>query len=132
MIFGNTKDVVAKEIKTFPFKSKSWPVKGTFIQWLSQVGDPAVPEYGLRLFTIKPGGFIPVHQHQYAQTEVMISGKLLAGYYDDNGKVLEEKVIGPGDFFYVPPMEIHGMKNTGKEDAKFYCCICVLGEECAV
>lgn len=130
MKYGNTKDVPSKEIKTFPFKGKSWPVVGTSIQWLSQVGDPALPEYGLRLFTIKPGGFIPIHQHEYAQTQVIMSGKLLASTYDDDGKVVEGKEFGPGDFFYVEPMEIHGMKNNGTENATFFCCICTLESWC--
>jgi quercetin dioxygenase-like cupin family protein len=40
------------------------PVEGTTVKWLSRVGDPSITEYGLRLFVIKPGGFIPEHQHQ--------------------------------------------------------------------
>ena len=130
MIHGNTKNVEKREIKSFPFKGKSLPVVGTTIQWLSQVGDAALPEYGLRLFTMKPGGIIPTHQHEYAQTQVILSGTLLAASYDDNGKVIEEKAFGPGDYFYVGPMEIHGMKNVGLEEATFFCCICALQNAC--
>ncbi|RNC28524.1 MAG: hypothetical protein AWM53_01504 [Candidatus Dichloromethanomonas elyunquensis] len=132
MIYGNTKDVQSREIKSYPYKGKSMPVGGTSIQWLSQVGDAALPEYGLRLFTVKPGGFIPMHQHEYAQTQVIISGKILTTAYDSNGGVVEEKEFGPGDFFYVEPMEIHGMKNNTNETATFFCCICVLEGECEV
>ena len=127
MNFGHIKDVPAREIKTFPYKSKSYPVVGTTVKWLSQVGEPALPEYGLRLFTIEPGGYLPVHQHEYAQTEIIVSGKLVAAHYDNDDKLLEEREIGPGEFFFVPPMEVHGMKNTGTEPATFFCCICVLG-----
>lgn len=130
MIHGNVNTIEAKEIKTFPFKGKSYPVVGTTIRWLSQVGEPALPEYGLRFFTIAAGGSIPMHQHQYAQTQVITSGKLLAASYDDNGKIIEEIEFGPGDYFYVEPMEIHGMKNVGAKEATFFCCICVLQSEC--
>jgi len=129
MIFGHIKDIEEKEIKSFPFKGKSWPVEGTTIKWLSQIGEPALPEYGLRFFTIKPGGYLPVHQHEYAQTEIIVSGKLVAASYNDNAELIEEREIGPGEYFSVAPMEVHGMKNVGTEDATFFCCICVLDVE---
>lgn len=128
MIFGNIKDVEEREIKTFPFKGKSWPVKGTTIKWLSRVGDPNMPEYGLRLFTIKPGGYIPEHQHQYVETVIMLTGKLLIAGHKDRQKIAERE-IGPGDYFYVPPMEPHGLKNVGNEPATLFCCICIVSEE---
>jgi len=127
MNFGHIKDVEARPIKTFPYKGKTYPVVGTTVKWLSQVGEPALPEYGLRFFTIEPGGYLSVHQHEYAQTEIIVSGKLVAAHYDNNDKLLEEKEIGVGEYFYVAPMEVHSMKNTGKEPATFFCCICVLG-----
>lgn len=127
MIYKNIKDVEEKEIKTFLVKGKMEPVEGTTIQWLSQVGDPSLPEYGLRLFTIKPGGFIPEHQHEYAQTQIIQTGKLLVIGYQDGKRV--EKEFLPGDFFYVPPMEFHGMKNIYNEPSTFFCCICVLAEQ---
>lgn len=126
MIYGNIKGVEGKEIKTFLVKGKQEPVVGTTVKWLSQVGEPTLPEYGLRLFTIKPGGYLPEHQHQYAQTQYMLTGKALIFGYKDEKRV--EAEVGPDDYFYVPPMEMHGMKNIGNEDVTFFCCICVLGE----
>lgn len=130
MIFGKVNEVEEKEIKTFAFRGKNLPVKGTTIRWLSQVGDPAMPEYGLRFFSVKPGGSIPMHQHEYKQTQVIVSGQLLAGHFDDNGKLIQEKLIGPGDYFFVESMEIHDMKNIGDVDATFFCCICALQNAC--
>jgi quercetin dioxygenase-like cupin family protein len=127
MIFGNIKDVKSQEIKSVPYRGKTRPVIGTSVKWLSQVGEPGLPEYGLRLFTIEPGGFLPAHKHQYAQTEIIVSGKLVAAHYDDDDRLMEEKEIGQGEFFYVGPMEVHGMRNTGSEAATFFCCICVSG-----
>ena len=128
MIFGNIDKIEAKEIKTFPFRGKSLPVEGTTIKWLSQVGEAAMPEYGLRLFVIKPGGYIPMHQHDYAQTQIIMSGRLVAAHYNEELEKVEERELNVGDYFYVEPMEIHDMKNTGTEDATFFCCICVLEE----
>ena len=126
MFYNSIKNVEEKEIKTFLVKGKMEPVEGTTVKWLSQAGDPSMPEYGLRLFRIKPGGFIPEHQHEYAQTQIIQSGTILVTGYE-NGKRIEKELV-PGDFFYVPPMEMHGMKNLGNEDVTFFCCICVLGE----
>jgi quercetin dioxygenase-like cupin family protein len=126
VIYNNIRNVEEKEIKTFLVNGKMEPVKGTTVKWLSKAGDPSMPDYGLRFFRIKPGGFIPEHQHTYAQTQIIQSGKILATGYE-NGKRIEKELV-QGDFCYVPPMEMHGMKNLGDEDVTFFCCICVLGE----
>lgn len=128
MIFGNIKDIEEKEVKTFPFRGKIMPVGGTTVKWLSRVGEAALPEYGLRFFTIKPGGYLPTHQHEYVQTQIMLSGRLIAVQYNDKLEIIDEKELGPNDYFYVAPMEIHSMRNEGTEDATFFCCVCVLSE----
>jgi quercetin dioxygenase-like cupin family protein len=128
MEFGNIDKLNANEIKTFSFRGKSFPVKGTTIKWLSQVGEAALPEYGLRFFTIKSGGYIPMHQHDYAQTQIIMSGKLVVAHYNEDLEKIEERELNVGDYFYVKPMEIHDMRNTSTEDASFFCCICVLGD----
>ena len=126
MYIKNLKDLEEKELGTVMAKGKNLPVEGTTVKWLSQVGDEGLPEYGLRLFTIKPGGYIPDHLHPFAQTQVILAGRLLVSGYKDGQR--EEKELGPGDFFYVSPMELHGMKNVGNEPVTFFCCICVLAE----
>ena len=64
------KDCEDKKIDKFPYKGKKLDVIGTSIRWLSEVGDDGhgFPEYGLRFFTIQPGGKIPIHNHFYHQT----------------------------------------------------------------
>jgi len=127
MFSNNINEVEEREITTYSYKGKDMHVEGTTIKWLSQAGDASNPEYGLRLFTIKPGGYIPEHQHQYVQTEIMLTGKLLFTGYQDGQQV--EREIGPGDYCYVPPMEPHGMKNVGNEPATFFCCIGIVTEK---
>ena len=68
-----TEDNIITEInpafnRLFGFEQKD--VVGTSIRWLSRSGDDGTgnPEYGLRYFTIQPGGEIPIHNHFYHQT----------------------------------------------------------------
>jgi mannose-6-phosphate isomerase-like protein (cupin superfamily) len=44
--------------------------------------------------------------------------------------VVEEKVLGPDDFIFIPTMEVHSMKNVSdQEPITFLCCIANVYEE---
>jgi quercetin dioxygenase-like cupin family protein len=109
------------------------PVTGISVRWLSRHGDDGsgYPEYGLRHFTARPGGEIPIHNHFYHQTMYILSGRFECYQYDpDSGRPLKSVVCGPGDVVYVPSMEAHGMKNLSDvESAEFLCCICNVYEK---
>ena len=107
-------------------------VIGTSIRWLSKNGDDGhgYPEYGLRFFTIQPGGQIPIHNHFYHQTMYFLAGKAECWRFDpETGDIIEKKITGPGDFVYVPSMEVHGMKNIGDDPLVFLCCIANIYEK---
>jgi len=70
----NVKDKEDIKIETFPYKGKPLKVKDVWIRWLSQAGPKDSPEYGLRFFTIGPGGYIPIHNHLYYQTMYILNG----------------------------------------------------------
>jgi quercetin dioxygenase-like cupin family protein len=113
-------------VTQFPFKGTKRDVKKTGIRWLSQTGDDGDggPEYGLRHFTIEPGGEIPIHNHFYVQTMYILTGRFECMQYDyESESVAYTRTAGPGDFIYVPCMEAHGMKNISDEDGTFLCCI---------
>ncbi len=121
--FKDSEDVL---IEKFPFKGKNRDVIGTSVRWLSKFGDDGsgYPEYGLRYFTIQPGGEIPIHNHFYHQTMYILSGTFECYQYDmeTENKVIT-KVTESGHYIFVPSMEAHGMKNIGKEPGTFLCCI---------
>ena len=122
----NWKDCPDIKIEKFPFKGKMKDVKGTSVRWLSQYGDDGTgnPEYGLRFFTIEPGGEIPIHNHFYHQTMYILSGLFECWKFDmETEEIVEKRETGPGDFIYIPGMEPHGMRNIGEEPATFLCCI---------
>ncbi len=128
----NFKDCEDVKIEKFPFKGSQRVVKGTSIRWLSRCGDDGNgnPEYGLRYFTIQPGGEIPIHNHFYHQTMYILSGKFLCYRYEmESEEAVEKKITESGDFVYIPSMEPHGMKNIGDEPATFLCCIANVYED---
>lgn len=127
----NATEKVEKQIETFPYKGKPLKVKDVRIRWLSQAGPPDAPEYGLRFFTVGPGGEIPIHNHFYVQTMYMLTGNLDVFSHDPGtDEVKEKRTVGPNDFIFVPSMEPHSMKNlSDTEPATFLCCIANVYEE---
>ncbi|MBW2618995.1 MAG: cupin domain-containing protein [Deltaproteobacteria bacterium] len=107
-------------------------VTGTTVRWLSKYGDDGSgqPEYGLRFFTVQPGGQIPLHNHSYLQTMYIASGQFECWQFDpETDEMVQKKTAGPGDFIYSPSLEPHGMKNIGSEPGTLLCCICSVHEE---
>ncbi len=97
------------------------------MRWLSKSGDDGhgYPEYGLRLFTIEPGGQIPIHNQFYHQTMYILDGEFECWSFDSETDVLrEKKLCGAGTSVYIPSMEPHGMKDVGVIPGHFLCCIC--------
>jgi quercetin dioxygenase-like cupin family protein len=127
----NVMDTEEKKIETFPYKGTPLKVEAVTIRWLSQAGPQDAPDYGLRFFTVGPGGEIPIHNHFYVQTMYMLSGSLVVFSHDpDTDEVKQEKTVGPNDFIFVPSMEPHSMKNPSQtEGATFLCCIANVYEQ---
>jgi len=127
----NVNDRKDSKIESYPYKGRPLEVKDVWIRWLSQAGPEDSPEYGLRFFTIGPGGYIPIHNHLYHQTMYILKGRLSVMSHDpQTDEVVDEKVMGPNDLVYVPTMEPHSMKNlSDREDATFLCCIANVYED---
>ena len=115
------------KIEKFPYRDKINEVIGTSVRWLSKHGDDGhgYPEYGLRFFTIQPGGQIPIHNHFYHQTMFIVSGEFECWNFDPETDEIKEKFIcGPGTSVYIPSLAPHGMKNISDQTGTFLCCIC--------
>jgi len=130
----NVNDREDSKIESYPYKGKPLEVQDVWIRWLSQVGPEGNAEYGLRFFTIGPGGSIPIHNHLYYQTMYILSGRLSVISYDiKTDEKIEEKIMGPNDLVFIPTMEPHSMKNLSyTENATFLCCIANVFEEDSV
>lgn len=121
----NVKDVEEKKVETFPYRGKPLKVNKVGIRWLSQAGPEDSPDYGLRYFTVGPGGEIPIHKHFYVQTMYILSGQMTCWAHDpETDEKIRERVVGPDDAVFIPSMEPHSMKNFSEtEPAAFLCCI---------
>lgn len=131
----NWQDVEDVKIDKFPYRGMMQDVIGTSVRWLSQFGDDGngYPEYGLRFFTIQPGGMIPIHNHFYHQTMYILEGSFECWEFDpETDEQVAAKVANPGDAVYVESMVPHGMKNTADTPSTFLCCICNVYDEEAV
>jgi quercetin dioxygenase-like cupin family protein len=125
-------DCEDKKIEQFPYRDKINEVIGTSVRWLSKHGDDGhgYPEYGLRFFTIQPGGQIPIHNHFYHQTMFIVSGEFECWDFDPETDEIKEKFIcGPGTSVYIPSLAPHGMKNIGDRAGTFLCCIANIYED---
>ncbi len=127
----NVKDKEEKKIESFPYRGQPLEVKQVGIRWLSQAGPEESPDYGLRFFTVGPGGEIPIHKHFYMQTMYMLTGNLAVRSHDsETDEVVLEKRVGPNDVIFVPSMEPHSMLNeSDSQGATFLCCIANVYEE---
>jgi len=121
MIVRNIKDVEAIRAKEVQYQGKAYEVKGTSLRWMvhSELGGPEYKHnYAIRYFTMEPGGFVPMHSHDYVQAAFVLSGALLV----TTDK--EERKVGPGDVVYIPSYESHEFKNASQtEEATFTCTI---------
>ena len=127
MEVGRWQDYEDKKIDKFPYRGKMRDVIGTSVRWLSKYGDDGhgYPDYGLRLFTIQPGGQIPIHNHFYHQTMYILSGQFECWQFDaETDELVDKKICGPGTSIYIPSMEPHGMQNLSNGPSTFLCCIC--------
>jgi len=129
----NWKDIEEGEVKEIAYRGKMNEVKGIGIRWLSKVvrDKDGQAEYGLRFFTARPGGVIPIHSHFYVQTMYILSGRFECWRFDpETDEQVESVICGPGDSIYVPSLEPHGMRNMSEDEpGAFLCCICNVYED---
>lgn len=76
------------------------------------------PNFAFRVFTIAPGGHSPHHTHDVEHVNYIISGQ--GALVDAEGRL---NPLGPGDFAFVAPREVHQFRNTGTEPFVFICAV---------
>jgi len=91
-------------------------IKDTTIRWLISKFDSA-PNFALRMFTIAPGGRIPLHDHPWEHEIFILSGSGTAFTDERRAKMAK------GDAILVPGNEPHGYENDGSDDLVFLCII---------
>ena len=91
-------------------------IKDVKVRWLISSKDNA-RNFAMRLFEILPGGYTPLHQHNWEHEVFILEGNGTAKNKNHN------EFFKSGDVFFIPPMEWHQFVNTGKDKLKFLCLI---------
>jgi quercetin dioxygenase-like cupin family protein len=91
-------------------------IKDVKLRWLISKKDGA-ENFAMRLFEIKPGGYTPLHQHDWEHEVFVLEGKGVTKNKET------ETQFNQGDVFFVSPMEWHQFVNTSGETLKFLCLI---------
>ena len=91
-------------------------IKDVQVRWLISKKDGA-KNFAMRLFELQPGGYTPLHQHDWEHEVFIVEGE---GVAKDK---TNERPFKHGDVFFVPSMEWHQFVNTGKQPLKFLCLI---------
>ncbi|MBN2072451.1 MAG: cupin domain-containing protein [Actinobacteria bacterium] len=74
------------------------------------------PSFAMRVFEISPGGYTPLHEHDWEHEVYVISG---------SGSVVgkeKETPVEKGDFILVMPMETHQFR-AGREGMSMICAV---------
>ena len=90
--------------------------KDVRIRWAISKEDGA-PNFALRVFELKPGGYTPYHTHKW-EHEVFIKkgkGKL---FWEGKSFSLKE-----GDVIFIPGGEKHQFKNSTRGTLEFLCMV---------
>ncbi len=93
-------------------------VSDTYIQWLITREKQGAPNFAMRRFTMRPGGSIGLHHHDWEHEIFILSGEGVVIGPED-----VEHHVSPGNFLFVPPNEPHAYRNDGTKDFIFLCLI---------
>ena len=117
-------------IEDVPVEKAKMPnviVSDTYIQWLITREKDDAPNFAMRRFVMKPGGFIGLHDHPNEHEIFILSGEgVMFGADGVELKVSRGNFIfdqTTSSMFIVPPNEPHGYRNDGNEDFVFLCLI---------
>jgi quercetin dioxygenase-like cupin family protein len=79
--------------------------------------DDNAPSFTMRQFEVAPGGNTPKHAHPYEHEMFVLEGSGVA--FDGEA----EQPLRPGTVVYMPPGQLHQVRNTGAAPLKFLCLI---------
>ena len=86
------------------------------VRWLISRPEGA-PNFAMRLFEVRPGGYTPLHEHSWEHEVYIIEGE--AEVISKSGP----QGLATGDAVLVLPGETHQFRNAGTSPARFLCMI---------
>ena len=108
-------------VKVFPYtdveaKATDEGASKLTVRWLI-TKDIGAPNFAMRLFEMEPGGYSPLHTHDWEHEVFILEGE--GTVFGKEG----EKKFKPEDAVFVPPNEKHQFRNTGNKLLKFLCLV---------
>ena len=89
---------------------------GLKVRWLI-AKDTGAPNFAMRLFEMKPGGYSPLHTHPWEHEVFVLEGEGIVVGED------EERRFRAGDVVFIAPNEKHQFINKGVLTLKFLCLV---------
>ncbi len=89
--------------------------KDTFKQVL--ISPSEAPNFAMRKFTIKPAGFMPLHNNSVEHEQYILNGKAEVQIGD---KVV---IVQKDDIVFIPAKVFHSYKNIGDDNFEFLCLV---------
>ena len=89
---------------------------GVQIRWII-TEDMGARNFVMRHFEISPGGYTPLHKHEWEHEIFILSGT--GKFVGDD----DEKPFGPGNVIFVPGNELHQFKNSGDSPLALLCLV---------
>jgi quercetin dioxygenase-like cupin family protein len=86
------------------------------VRWLI-TDEMGANNFAMRLFEMEPGGYSPLHNHQWEHEVFILEGEGVVA----SGS--EERRFRPGDVIFIRPKEKHQFRNDSKRTLKFLCLI---------
>ena len=80
------------------------------------------PTFAMRHFLVEPGGFTPMHSHDWEHEVLILGGQ---GELECDGEVA---TISAGDGLYIPSNETHQFRNVGETPLEFLCIVPVASD----
>ena len=102
--------------KTIKAEKADCCAEKTQVRWLI-TREMGAENFAMRLFEMEPGGYSPLHKHQWEHEVFVLEGD---GLIFDGQKVLPLHV---GDVVFVKSNELHQFKNDSEKPLKFLCLI---------
>ncbi len=100
---------VYKASKELPFQDV------TRFELIGKTGEKA--NFDLRYFQIEPGGYTSLEKHLHTHTVICVRGQGILVIND------QSILLKPLDVAYVPPLDVHQLRNESSEPFGFFCIV---------
>jgi quercetin dioxygenase-like cupin family protein len=79
--------------------------------------DDDAPTFAMRHFSVEPGGYTPMHSHDWEHEILVLGGH---GELECDGEV---SAITSGDGLFIPSNQTHQFRNVGAKPLEFMCIV---------